>query len=148
MKNTQGYIIQKNGVIIGKRGYELKPTIDRYGYKAISINGVTSRVHTLVAQEHMNHTLTDNYCIDHIDSDKLNNSLDNLRIITVRKNATIDKVNLSTGLLGVYYREKSSVYEASIRVGGKKTYLGSNTNAEDSQVMYLTALDFIEENNL
>lgn len=148
MKNIKGYTINRDGTIIGKYGKELKPSIDNYGYKAVKVNGKAARVHTLVAQQYMNHTLTDGYCIDHIDSNKLNNSLDNLRIITVRKNATIDKINLSTGLLVVYYREKSSVYEASIRVGGKKTYLGSNINAEDSQVMYLTALDFVEEHNL
>ena len=56
MKNTEGYTIQKNGVIIGKLGNELKPSIDKYGYKAVNINGVTNRVHTLVAQEHMSHT--------------------------------------------------------------------------------------------
>ena len=79
---------------------------------------------------------------------KDNNHVSNLRIVTNRYNASKDKINTSTGLLGVYYRAKSDVYETSIRVQGQKTYLGSTTNPYDTQVMYLTAVDYIENSTI
>ena len=147
MIDLTGYKVLKDGTVIGKNGGVLKPSVDRYGYKSVNVSGRTRRVHTLVAEVHMNHTLTDGYCIDHINSNKLDNRVENLRIISVRDNATIDKVNTSTGLLGVYFREKSSVYESQIRINGNKTYLGSYGTSLEAHLTYLGVLASIDNND-
>lgn len=50
-------------------------------------------------------------------------------------------------MCGVYYRVKSNLYESSICINGKKTYLGAYDNALDSYLTYLGALVTIENND-
>ena len=140
-----GYTVKTDGTVIGKNGGVLKPSVDIYGYKSVNVSGRTRRVHTLVAEVHMNHTLTDGYCIDHINSNKLDNRVENLRIVTVRYNATKDKVNTSTGMRGVYHRVKSNMYETAIRIDGKKTYLCAYDNPLDAHLVWLGVEATLEE---
>ncbi len=50
-------------------------------------------------------------------------------------------------MCGVYYRVKSNLHESSIRINGKKTYLGAYDNASDSYLTYLGALATFENND-
>ncbi len=59
--------------------------------------------------------IPDNYVIDHIDGDSLNNSIDNLRAVsseTNSRNRCINKNN-STGVAGVSFRKNCNCYQAS-----------------------------------
>lgn len=78
--------------------------------------------------------------IDHIDGDRANNRLSNLRNVT----QTVNKQNIvrpgqrsSTGILGVTPRNKK--WQAQISVDGKRLYLGNFATAEEAQAAYLSA---------
>lgn len=95
-KNT-GYFITKNGEVYQiKRGtYKLlKTSKDRYGYEHVGLQinkkRVACTVHRLVAIVYLNNNkdIKLPLCVDHIDSDRMNNNLWNLQIITVRQNLT------------------------------------------------------------
>lgn len=71
---------------------------------------------------------SDNNQIDHIDGDKLNNHITNLRVVTQAQNCQ-NKI-----AKGYYYNKKAKKWQSAIRVNGKRTYLGYfNTEEEAKQ---------------
>lgn len=98
------------------------------------------RIHQLVAMAFLNHerqgfTLT----VDHIDFDKLNNRVENLRIISARDNSirsALKKPNKTSKYLGVHYCKQKKKYVARIIKDRKKFYIGSFINEEDAKTAY------------
>lgn len=80
--------------------------------------------------------------IDHIDGDRTNNRWVNLRDISHsmnmqnRREARFDS---STGILGVQFYPKTGRFGASIRVSGKRTFLGRFDTAEEARQAYVRA---------
>lgn len=78
--------------------------------------------------------------IDHIDGDKLNNAISNLRNVTQSINCQNRKkaqINNRTGYLGVSkHRNK---YQATININGINTYLGIFHTAQLASKSYLKA---------
>ena len=77
-------------------------SIDKYGYLILKIKGVQYKAHRLawlyVYGEFPNNV------IDHINGDKLDNSIINLRDVSQKENSRnrIGRVNPETGVVGVY----------------------------------------------
>lgn len=65
--------------------------------------------------------------IDHVDRNPLNNSIDNLRIVTMSVNAHNARVqtNNKTGVTGVFWHKSTKRWYADIRVDNTRKYLGS-----------------------
>lgn len=80
--------VTPTGVVIGKKGKPLKPTIGN-GYHVLSIyfNGkhIQRKVHRLVVETYIGE-IPEGYCVNHKDGDKLNNHLNNLEIVTFKEN--------------------------------------------------------------
>ena len=79
--------------------------------------------------------------IDHIDGNKLNNSIENLRLVTKSENAqNIKKPHKDnkTGYLGVYLH-LSGLYGSRICLNGKSKSLGYYKIPYDAHVAYLKA---------
>jgi len=72
--------------------------------------------------------------IDHIDGDKLNNSVENLRITNGNGNQQNRK-----NVKGYYFNKKLNKYHARIRVNGKRIHLGLFDTKEDAHNAYLDA---------
>lgn len=84
-----------------------------------------------------------NKALDHVDGDKTNNRIANLREATPTQNKANAKThsdNLS-GLKGVHWdrRNKRNPYQASIRVDGKLKHLGMFPTAEQAHAAYCEA---------
>ncbi len=65
-------------------------------------------------------------CIDHVDGDKTNNRISNLRGCTVSQNLQNVPVskNSVSGRKGVCWNKAQQKWQASIKIDGKLTYLG------------------------
>ena len=80
------YSVSESGVVRRNRdGFILKQYTDRYGYHYVSLNGKKCKIHRLVAEAFIGPV--EGYEIDHIDTNRTNNHVSNLRIVTRKENA-------------------------------------------------------------
>jgi len=111
----------------------LKMTDRGDGYLHVSLfKGVekrTLRVHQLIAITFLGHVPdgTHKIVVDHIDSNKLNNRVDNLQLITQRQN-TSKKRSGTSRFIGVSWVGNCNKWKASISINGKVVYLGLFTD--------------------
>ena len=135
--HPDGYLIwkiKKRGVIKGS----IAGTLDTNGYRKIMINYKFIGVHRLVYLYH--HGYLPAY-IDHIDGNKLNNKISNLRECTSSQNGQNKKrpKNNTSGYKGVSWHIRQKKYTASIQINGKLKYLGSFAKAIDAYNAYKKA---------
>ncbi len=127
--------IPRNGTI--KTDRYLKPRDNGKGYMQVSLrngNVKTKYVHIIVAEAFLDYTANKGVvCVDHINSIKDDNKLDNLRVITPREN--VSRYNRSnTNVTGVYkVRER---YRAIISVKNTRYDLGYFDNVESARLSY------------
>lgn len=99
------------------------------GYSKVGINGVRYKTHRIVWIWHNGYD--SEHFIDHIDKDKLNNSIENLREVNKQCNMRNSSVRLTTktGIKGVYPAHgKDGLFVAQIIVNGRATYLGRSSD--------------------
>jgi hypothetical protein len=78
--------------------------------------------------------------IDHIDGNRLNNAITNLRSVTRTVNAENKRKNqngTTTGLLGVHLHKQTGKFCASIKTKGKRIYIGLFLTSEDAFEAYV-----------
>ena len=81
----KGYLIGKDGTVIGRKGEALKCYIARNGYVKAKVSKVSRLVHRLVAETFIPNP--DNLPqVNHIDGNKLNNNVSNLEWCSMKDN--------------------------------------------------------------
>lgn len=130
------YAISREGLVMyvgpNKRyGNEPKSTyLDKAGYLRVTLyNGSSSRsklLHNLLATAFLDKPKGATV-VDHIDGNRVNNNLDNLRWVTQKENQlNRHKVVASSGATGVHHLQHSRVnpWMACGKLDGKNVYLG------------------------
>ena len=112
----------------------------RQGYMYINLMQTQYLAHRLVYAWHYGNDLN-NKQIDHIDGNKSNNKIENLRLATEMENAqNRDKQkNNKTGFKGVTYHKKDKKYQAQIHSKGKTLFLGYYDTPELASAAYVNA---------
>ena len=105
------------------------------GYRVIRINRILYKASRLVWM-YVHGEDPGDLTVDHIDRDKSNDAIDNLRLAT-RSQQNFNRAgwNKSTGIRGVTYIEKKGKYLANIQFGSKRTTKQFDT-AEEAQAYY------------
>jgi hypothetical protein len=106
-------------------------TVNTNGYLVITIDGKKHKAHRL-AFFYENGYMPK--LIDHIDRNKLNNSIINLRDTTSsinQYNTSLQKNN-SSGIKGVYFRKSKNKFIAQIKLDKKNIHLGYFDNIEEA----------------
>ena len=132
-----------------KRNKFLKPAPDRDGYLKVTlckedrvdVRGKTLRVHRIVALTFIGNP-NNLPCVDHIDRNKSNNCMSNLRWVTYGQNECNKPSleNSSSKYKGVNIH-KGGKWDSYIKVDGKSTNLGRFENEIDAAVAYNNAVD-------
>lgn len=121
------------------------------GYKQIStqIKGLKPKhlkIHQLIAMTFLNHKPNKfNLVVDHIDSNKLNNHVDNLRIITHRENTSKERTKKSGLPVGVYFLKKNNKYYSKIYINKKSIHLGYFKTIEEASQAYQNKLNTLNQ---
>jgi hypothetical protein len=111
---------------IGDKTHYLQGSIDKQGYKRYEYNKKKVGAHRLVAL-HFLENPDNKPVVDHIDNNRLNNRVDNLRWATISENGK-NKVLYSTntsGFKGVCFNKKSNKWNAKITCNKNLINLGS-----------------------
>lgn len=87
-----------------------------HGYRAVMLNGRKLYVHR-IAWELIHGAIPEGMCIDHVDGDRSNNRLSNLRLATLSMNQRNAKFprNNKTGIIGVYPKSNGFVVRCASR---------------------------------
>ena len=126
----------------------MKPIKNNREYLIVNLykNGKNKQflVHILVAMAFLGHTPNGHSSVvDHINSDKTDNRLENLRIVSHRENTTFGylKKETSSRYPGVVWYKPTKKWRARIRINRKLKYLGCFTSEEEAAQAYEKALN-------
>jgi hypothetical protein len=136
-KAINGYInheISDHGNIRNvKTNKILKQHITKRGYLNVGLCNDTYRVHKLVAEAFLENPHNKS-CIDHIDRNKLNNHISNLRYATNSENQMNRSIqsNNTSGITGVSFHKARNKWRAHIQKNGKNIHLGYFESKEEA----------------
>ena len=114
--------------------YSGKPafnTLNRYGYLYGKFAGINLYAHRVIWALHYNEWPYD--FIDHINGDRTDNSIKNLRVvdITLNNRSAAKRVDNKSGYACIR-TTASGKYEVNVRFGGKQNYLGVFSSIDDA----------------
>lgn len=137
----------KNNIAIRKEKF-LKPCVNSSGYYCIRLidnNGKRRnyKLHRLIAKAFISNPFNLEI-INHIDSNILNNSIENLEWVSARENVC-HKVRKDKKLIGIYKRSDGKAYVSQIVFDGKNIYLGSYKTEDEA---YIARVNFELNNNI
>ena len=159
LNNFSKYEINREGELYNKNtNYQLKGTLVK-GYIQVSIiNDTTGKaqlrlLHRLVAETFLENP--NNYDeVDHIDNNKINNNVENLRWCNSSQNM-LNRENYSYNREGVpekkfkyvSWDKQAKKWKGSIRINGKLKHVGISDNDEEMYIMCLKVLNTIFKDN-
>jgi hypothetical protein len=108
------------------------------GYCFVTINYKKYLVHRIIFMMHFGYLSSE---IDHIDNNKANNNIDNLRPATRQqnKNNTGITVANTSGYKNVSWNKKTQKWKVELRVNEKKKYIGLFEDLELADLVAFTA---------
>ena len=152
LKNFSKYEINREGELFNKNtNFQLKGTVDKGYIRVHIINDTTGKaqqmfLHRLVAEAFLENP-NEYDEIDHIDNNKINNNVANLRWCSRSQNNT-NREAYSSNREGVpekkfkyvTWDKKKQKWCGKIQVNGKTKHIGSSDNDEE---LYIMCLDFL-----
>ncbi len=137
IEGFENYSVSDHGNVRNdKTGRILKGKLDN-GYLRVDLwkhkTRHTKKIHKLTAEAFLLNP-ENKKCVDHIDNNKHNNKLVNLRFATSQENnqnRSISNRNTS-GYKGVHWHKRSMKWQARITINGKIINLGSFINKDDA----------------
>jgi len=121
--------------------YKIKIKLDTqkcgYKYYRFKINKKVYRLSRIIYKAHNKDWEIDNSSmnnfIDHINTNSLDNRIENLRVLTHQQN------QFNRNAKGYCWMERLKKYQSQICIDGKIKYLGLFHNEEDAHIAYLNA---------
>ncbi len=123
----------------GKHAGKQAGTASLIGYRYVHIENVFHKEHRLIWLHVMGDwPISD---IDHIDGDKSNNAIHNLRLASRSQNCANTKIRKDNGcgFKGVSYHSQLRKYQARIQINGRSMSLGCFETPEQAHEAYVKA---------
>lgn len=151
VRSIEKVVACKNGSTRLKPSKTLKKCIVSGGYYAVSLykDGklMTKKIHKLVASAFLGHKPCGyKEVVDHINSVKTDNRLENIRLVSNRENVSKEKRGASK-YTGVYYDKRYKRWYAQITLNYKSIHLGVFDDEKEAANKYQKALLIIDAVN-
>ena len=106
--------------------------VNRDGYAQAYCKGKNKKIHRLIMGEPIGKD------VDHINHNKLDNRISNLRICSRSENHHNSKIqkNNATGYKGVHYKTNAKKFVAQIKLNNKRIHIGYFRTAIEASVAY------------
>jgi hypothetical protein len=145
----ENYKVSNIGNVLNiKSGKLLKKLTRGNGYFYIGLykNGKVKHfsIHRLVAIAFLDYP-ENKLLVDHIDNDKMNNNIINLRFATKSENGMNRCLNAysTSGIKGVFFNTTTQKWNASIKIDGITRYLESFETIEEATQKRINAVNFL-----
>ena len=115
-------------------------SVNSLGYILIRVNGTNFAAHRLAWL--YTHRVMPTHDIDHINGDKRDNRIANLRDVSQsmnQQNQTRPQKRGTSGYRGVSWHKRAKRWWARIKINGRNKHLGYFSNPEDANAAYLAA---------
>jgi hypothetical protein len=122
----------------GSKGY-VHLLIATGGAREKGLSHEVVKAHQVVWILH-NGEIPEGLVLDHIDGNRTNNAIENLRLASIRGNAQNQKVHRNGRLLGAQLDAPRGCWKSSIKINGKLKFLGRFTTEQEAHEAYLAAL--------
>ena len=124
----ENYKIYENGDVENvKTKRILKPQTDTPGYLYVILykdgKRTNMKIHRLIALHYIQNS-ENKKCIDHIDRNKQNNNIDNLRWVTCSENQLNTAIRGKSKYRGVSFHKQTNKWRAHIRIDSKIKHIG------------------------
>ena len=116
-------------------------SLNENGYLRVRVGGVVYGVHRIVYAMRNGINLSPTMQIDHINGDRTDNRIDNLRLATHAQNMRNTKISSrnTTGYKGVSWYDCNKKFVSRIHLNSKKIHLGSFNTKEEAALAYNAA---------
>jgi hypothetical protein len=140
IRGYENYMISDYGRVFSIKSHRfLKPRINTWGYYKVNLceNGIkkTFTIHRLVGL-HFLENPENKKCIDHINNNRLDNTINNLRFVSSQQNShnSVIPKNNTSGVKGVYFDKKRNKYHVQITINNKKKHIGRFKTLEEATI--------------
>jgi len=115
------------------------------GYCQVQVYKRIIRYHRLIYILHHKQDVPEGMMLDHISGDKLNNNIDNLRIVTARENQQNRYKHREGKFVGCTFYKPTNKWMSRIDVNNKQIHLGYHKTEQQAHNQYLLALQHIDQ---
>jgi len=144
IQDFENYEVSNLGNVKNKKtGRILKPNVGNDGYNKLSLMKDKKRcgkkLHRLIAEAFIPNPENKQF-VDHIDNNRLNNNINNLRWATNQENQRNRQLNINStsGVKGVSFDKARNKWSATITIDGITIHLGRYDNIEDAKAARIT----------
>ena len=115
------------------------------GYLKTKVNNKTYRLHRLVFLMHKGYLPK---ILDHINGDRKDNRIENLRPVSLAQNAQNAKLNSknNSGYKGVFWVKSSKKWRGQVKCNGETIYLGEYNDIEEADRVVRAAREELHGN--
>ena len=144
LERLKALFYYKDGNLYNKvsRGSARKDTLAGYvaedGYRRVCVDGKYFYIHRLAWILYTNKEIPEDLFIDHIDGNRVNNDINNLRLASSLENQynKFRQKNGTSGYKGVWFDSKKNCWKASIRLKEKRLYIGQFDTELEAAIAY------------
>jgi hypothetical protein len=124
-----------------RAGYLVKGT----GYRGIEVNNIHYPEHSII---YLMHNGFIPKIVDHINGNKIDNKIENLREVTAMQNAWNAKRSKSntSGIKGISFRKDRNVWIARLQANAKSIYLGYFKSKNEAEEFLQLAREMVHGN--